>query len=76
MGSIIEPSEHFYFRHDSNLNDGYLKAMKTFSDKQNKNILPALENHVNNEWMSKVLYKMKNAWKTLKQGFRAINSSG
>ena len=29
MGSAIEPTENFYFWHDSNINDAYLRAKET-----------------------------------------------
>lgn len=43
-------------------------------EKHDTNTKKAAETITNLSWMTHILYKMKMQWKTLKQGFKALNT--
>ena len=74
MGSSIEPSEGFYFRHDSVRNPQYHqnleKQEKSKVLKSQKKVQEDLTaNNFNNQFISKVQHQ----WKTLKKAFSDLN---
>lgn len=73
MGSAIEPSETFYFRHDSFRNpqyeDNLLKQSKLGGE--SKKIVS--DKIMNSDLMKRILDKISTQWKTLKKAFSDLN---
>ena len=73
MGGAIEPSETFYFRHDSLRNpqyeDNMLKQTKNNGD--SKKIVS--DKIMNSNLMKRILDKISTQWKTLKKAFSDLN---
>lgn len=73
MGGAIEPSETFYFRHDSLINPGYednlVRQEKTCGEF--KKIVS--DQIMNSDLMKRILDKISTQWKTLKKAFSDLN---
>lgn len=73
MGGAIEPSETFYFRHDSVRNpqyeDNLIKQTKSNGDSREK----VMKNIMNSNLMKRILDKISTQWKTLKKAFSDLN---
>ena len=73
MGGAIEPSETFYFRHDSLRNPQYEDnlAKQTKSHGEFKKIVS--DKIMNSDLMKRILDKISTQWKTLKKAFSDLN---
>ena len=73
MGGAIEPSETFYFRHDSLRNpqyeDNQIKQEKNNGDNKKK----VSDKIMNSDLMKRILDKVQTQWKTLKKAFSDLN---
>jgi len=65
MGGIIEPTETFYFRHDSLRNPQYEESMNKEAKKaKSKKIVS--DTIMNSNLMKRFFMKIQTQWKTLK----------
>jgi len=73
MGGAIEPSETFYFRHDSLKNPQYEENLvkQNKSSGESKKIVS--DKIMNSNLMKRILDKISTQWKTLKKAFSDLN---
>ena len=73
MGGAIEPSETFYFRHDSLRNPQYEENMKKQNLSNGENMKLVSDKIMNSNLMKRILDKISTQWKTLKKAFSDLN---
>lgn len=73
MGGAIEPSETFYFRHDSIRNPQYESNMLKDSKSNGPSRKKVLNDIMNSNLMKRILDKISTQWKTLKKAFSDLN---
>jgi Ca2+-binding EF-hand superfamily protein len=75
MGSSIQPSAGFYFRHDSIKNPQYERNLETLLSKNDKNTKVVREKMTENKFLSSFVEKVQFQWKTLKKAFTDLNTA-
>jgi len=73
MGSSIQPSAGFYFRHDSSRNEQYEQNMTNIIDKNEKNTKIVRDKMTETKFMNSFVEKVQFQWKTLKKAFSDLN---
>lgn len=73
MGGAIEPSETFYFRHDSLRNPGYEDNLMRQSKSNGEFKKMVSDKIMNSNLMKRILDKISTQWKTLKKAFSDLN---
>lgn len=75
MGGVIEPTETFYFRHDSLRNPTYEESRKNDNAKHAKSKKVVSDAIMNSNLMKRIMDKIQTQWKTLKKAFSDLNQS-
>lgn len=73
MGGAIEPSETFYFRHDSLRNPQYEDNLVKQSKSSGESKKIVSDKIMNSDLMKRILDKISTQWKTLKKAFSDLN---
>jgi EF-hand domain pair len=73
MGVAIEPSETFYFRHDSYRNPGYENNLEKETKNYGEFRKMVSDRIMNSNLMKRILDKISSQWKTLKKAFSDLN---
>ena len=75
MGSSIEPSAGFYFRHDSVKNPQFEKNLEDVWNKNEKNTKVVRDKMTEANFLKKFVEKVQFQWKTLKKAFTDLNTA-
>jgi Ca2+-binding EF-hand superfamily protein len=73
MGEAIQPSETFYFRHDSLRNPQYEDNLFKQDQNNGDNKKKVSDKIMNSNLMKRILDKIQTQWKTLKKAFSDLN---
>lgn len=75
MGNVIEPTETFYFRHDSLRNPQYEDCKNKDIKYRGKSKKIVSDTIMNSNLMKRILDKIQTQWKTLKKAFSDLNQA-
>lgn len=75
VGSSIEPSAGFYFRHDSIRNPQYEMNLEKLQKKNEKNTKIVRDKMTETNFLGKFIEKVQFQWKTLKKAFSDLNTA-
>lgn len=75
MGSSIQPSGGFFFRHDSVRNPQYENNLEKLLNKNEKNTKIVRDKMIQDDFMKKFIEKVQFQWRTLKKAFTDLNSA-
>jgi hypothetical protein len=73
MGTVIEPCEGFFFRHDSVKNPQYEQNVKKQIEQNARGVAEATNRLVNTNLMKTVMEKFQLQWKSIKKAFSDLN---